>query len=73
MENIKLLNCHNLRITYDRETRTYFAECLDDPNIYALASRKEDLTKRIVAAMQDVNNANVSHAKINKSIVKARR
>lgn len=73
MGNIKPLNCHNLRITYDRETKTYFAECLDDPNIYALANRKKDLMKRIVAAMQDVNNANVSHTKVNKSIVKVRR
>lgn len=44
----------NLKISYDKETDTYFAEGLDNPEIYALAPAKDDLVSRINAAIYDV-------------------
>lgn len=49
----KLPERFDLKITYDKQTKTYFAECLDDPNIYALTENKDDLVDRINAAIYD--------------------
>jgi hypothetical protein len=53
MAKRKLPERFDLRITYDKQTKTYFAECLDDPNIYALTTNRDDLIDRINAAIYD--------------------
>lgn len=53
MTKRKLPERFDLRITYDKQTKTYFAECLDDPNIYALSVNENDLVDRINAAIYD--------------------